>query len=267
MVFDLKKVLYLVILCHFAGVAHAINMPPYEVYPYLADTADKPPVNYMKVVEPGRTGEANASYVVLGISYPRAYQAVAGNYSGDLVIPAYIDGLPVRKINEAAFIECNKLKSVKIPSTVREIGVRAFVDCLQLTNVVFEAGIATIGEAAFSNCVALTTIRFPRTLSSLGARCFQGCIALTDVHFAGNAPRLQVDKSVDKSVLGESIYRTSGYYRRFRVHIDPETYGWISPYEKGVPEKWPVDFGFMQAHETVVEPRTGFVMRVVAADR
>ena len=53
----------------------------------------------------------------------------------------------------------------------------------------------------------------------------------------------------------------------FRVHIDPETYGWISPYEKGVPEKWPVDFGFMQAHETVVEPRTGFVMRVVAADR
>jgi hypothetical protein len=42
------------------------------------------------------------------------------------VIPAYIDGLPVRKIKEAGFLACQSLRSVRIPSTVREIDARAF---------------------------------------------------------------------------------------------------------------------------------------------
>ena len=54
----------------------AMTDPPYDLYGYLADATDNPPLNYMKVCEPGRTGETNASYVVLGISYPRTYQAV-----------------------------------------------------------------------------------------------------------------------------------------------------------------------------------------------
>ena len=255
-------------LCVFLLVllARAYEMPPYEVYPYLADGTDNPPLNYMKVVEPGRSGESSASYVVLGISYPRTYQAVAGNYAGDLVVPAYIDGLPVRKINEAAFIECNNLKSIRIPSTVREIGNRAFVDCLSLTNIVFEAGVSRIGDCAFSNCVSLAEIRFPKTLLRLGARCFHGCISLTDVYFEGNAPRLTVSDMADKSAMGEMIFRNYGYYERFKVHIRKDTYGWIAPYVKGVPEKWPVDYGYMQAHETVAEDgggtsagETGFV--------
>ena len=254
----------IVVLLPVAGAA--ITNPPYDLYGYLADSTDNPPLNYMKVCEPGRTEEANASYVVLGISYPRTYQAVNGNYSGDLVVPAYIDGLPVRKVNEAAFIECSSLRSVRFPHTLREIGARAFVDCLQLTNVTFEAGITTIGDSAFSNCVSLASITFPKSLSRLGARCFQGCVALTDVYFLGNAPRLVALPMTDKSGLGESIYRQWGYYERFKVHINRNTYGWISPYEKGVPEKWPVDYGYMQAHETVEESgggtqaaETGFV--------
>ena len=244
----------------------AMTNPPYDLYGYLADATDNPPLNYMKVCEPGRTGEANASYVVLGISYPRTYQAVSGSYNGDLVVPAYIDGLPVRKVNEAAFIECSSLRSVRFPHTLREIGARAFVDCLQLTNVTFETGIATIGDFAFSNCVSLASITFPKSLSRLGARCFQGCIALEDVYFLGNAPRLKIPSMTDKSGLGESIFRNYGYYERFKVHINRNTMGWIAPYVKGVPEKWPVDYGYMQAHETVEESgggtlaeETGFV--------
>ena len=249
--------------------AAAMTYPPYDLYPYLADSTDNPPLNYTKVCEPGRTGEANATYVVLGTWFPRAYQAVSTAFSGDLTIPAYIDGLPVRKINEAAFITCTNLRSVKIPSTVREIGPRAFSDCWNLTNITFasDSGLTTVGEGAFTNCTGLTSITFPKTLSRLGVNCFHGCINLTDVHFLGNAPRLVVPEVTDKSVLGEMIFRNSGYYERFKVHINKNTYGWISPYEKGVPEKWPVDFGYMQAHETVAEDgdeapaeATGFVV-------
>ena len=118
----------------------------------------------------------------------------------------------------------------------------------------FAVGVSTIGDAAFSNCVSLTSITFPKTLSRLGAKCFQGCIELKDVYFLGNAPRLNTSGTADKSYLGESIFRQWGYNERFKVHINSNTYGWIAPYEKGVPEKWPVDFGFMQAHRTVAEP-------------
>lgn len=236
--------------------ASAISKPPYDLYPYVADATDDPPINYMKVVEPGRTGEANASYVVLGISYPRTFQAVGCDYDGDLTVPAYVDGLPVRKVNAAGFLACTKLKSVRLPSTVREIGERAFSDCYSLTNVTFEGGVSAIGDGAFSNCVSLTSIRFPKTLSRLGAGCFQGCVALKDVYFDGNAPRLAAAGS-DKSPLGEAIFRTTGYCERFRVHVNRGTSGWIAPYVKGVPEKWPVDYGYMQAHETVAEDGDG----------
>ena len=74
-----------------AATAAATVYPPYDLYPYLADSTDNPPLNYTKVCEPGRTGEANASYVALGIWFPRAYPALANTgYSGNLTIPANV---------------------------------------------------------------------------------------------------------------------------------------------------------------------------------
>lgn len=76
----------------------------------------------------------------------------------------------------------------------------------------------------------------------------------------GNGPRLaeaEAGWAGEKSFLGEGIFRQTGYNPRFRVHVDPATSGWIAPGVKGVPEKWPVDFGYMQAHETVAEPGGG----------
>ena len=246
--------------------AAAMSYPPYDIY--TGTTSGTPQLNYTKVCEPGRMGEANASYVILGSYYPSRPALVNTAYEGEVEIPAHIDGLPVRKINDAAFIACQKIGSVKIPATVREIGARAFSDCWNLSNITFaaESGLTTIGDSAFTNCISLTSITFPKLLSRLGAGCFQGCAQLTDVHFLGNAPRLVIPSMTDKSGIGEMIFRNYGYYERFKVHIRKGTYGWIAPYVKGVPEKWPVDYGYMQAHETVAEDggathaeETGFV--------
>lgn len=259
----MKRLVVKVTTAVLPTVAFAMTYPPYEIY--TGTTAGNPQLTYTKMCEPGRQGEGNASYVILGAYYP-SRAAVATGYDGDVIIPSFIDGLPVRKINEAAFIACTKLRGVKIPATVREVGARAFSDCWLLTNVTFEAGVATIGDSAFSNCASLVSITFPKTLSRMGAGCFQGCASLTDVYFLGNAPRLTLPAVTDKSGLGEMIFRNYGYSERFRVHIRRNTYGWIAPYAKGVPEKWPVDYGYMQAHETVAEEdggtmaeETGFV--------
>ena len=238
-------------------VAASYTIPPYEYH--TGTTSGTPALNYTKVCEPGRTGEANATYVVLGHCYPARPALSNTGYEGKVVIPATIGGLPVRKINDAAFIMCQHITSVQIPATVREIGARAFSDCWELESITFAdgSGLTTVGDAAFTNCISLTSITFPKTLSRLGAGCFQGCASLTDVYFLGNAPRLVIPSMTEKSGLGEMIFRNYGYYERFKVHINRNTYGWISPYEKGVPEKWPVDYGYMQAHETVAEGPSG----------
>lgn len=266
---NLVKSIFTAVVVMTAASAAALTYPPYEYY--ASTTSGTPALNYTKVCEPGRSGEANATYVVLGHCYPARPALSNTGYEGKVVIPGEIGGLPVRKINDAAFIVCQKITEVEIPATVREIGARAFSDCWNLTNITFAAGsgLATIGEGAFTNCISLTSITFPKTLSRLGAGCFQGCVSLTDVYFKGNAPRLVIPSMTEKSGLGEMIFRNYGYYERFKVHINRNTYGWISPYEKGVPEKWPVDFGYMQAHETVAEDgaetpaeATGFVVVV-----
>ena len=241
-----------------AATAAATVYPPYDFYPYLADSTDNPPLNYTKVCEPGRTGEANASYVALGIWFPRAYPALANTgYSGNLTIPAYIDSLPVRKIKEAGFLTCQSLKSVRIPSTMREIDARAFCWCTSLTNVIFEEGVQSIGAFTFSNCYNLVSVTFPASLSHLGEGCFEKCDSLRHVYFRGNAPLVDRPGDPAKSCLGEPWYNAGGPYERLKVHINKNTYGWIAPYQKGVPEKWPVDFGYMQAHETVAEDGSG----------
>ena len=107
-----------------ARVAMAINDPPYYLFPYEPDATDKPPLYYTKVCPVGKTEEKDAEYVVIGVWFPRRYQGVAPNYSGALVIPEKIDGLPVRKIMPEAFSVCQSLTSVHIPATVREMDER-----------------------------------------------------------------------------------------------------------------------------------------------
>ena len=55
--------------------------------------------------------------------------------SGDLVIPETVEGLTVTAISTAAFENCDKLTSVKIPNTVTTIWSEAFKDCYNLQSV------------------------------------------------------------------------------------------------------------------------------------
>ena len=157
-----------------AATAVAFTYPPYEYY--TGTTSDTPTLNYTKVCEPGRSGEENASYVVLGLCYPSRPALSNTSYEGEVVIPATIDGLPVRKINDAAFIVCQKITSVQIPATVREIGARAFSDCWKLESITFASGsgLTTVGDAAFTNCLSLSSITFPENAFPFGRRMFPG---------------------------------------------------------------------------------------------
>lgn len=68
----------------------------------------------------------------------------------ELTIPGEIDGLPVTKIKEYAFVNHTRLRSVSIPESVQEIGSYAFVDCNRLETVTVPDTVQDVGWGVFS---------------------------------------------------------------------------------------------------------------------
>ena len=132
------------------------------------------------------------------------------------VIPEKIFGKPVTSIGYGAFMDCEKLKRVKIPSSITSISWYAFDDCnslervdisdigawcnirfsLQSTNplsyaknlylngklvtdLVIPNSVTEIGEYAFYGCESLTSVKIPNSVTSIGKNAFYNCTNLT----------------------------------------------------------------------------------------
>ena len=140
-----------------------------------------------------------------------------GTIEGTLEIPAEIDGLPVTRVEDDAFIKQNQLVEVVIPASVIEIGSTAFHDCenLQVFTVAEENPVYCvkngllldkgekvlircpsgrygevtdipntvflISDAAFADCSSLSKIELPVSVLSIGAMAFSNCQSLSEV--------------------------------------------------------------------------------------
>ena len=101
--------------------------------------------------------------------------------TGDLVIPAIYQGLPVTAIGKWALAYCNNLTSVTIPESVTTIGDYSFKECDALTSITISRGVISIGHYAFLACYALTDVIISDTVTTIGTYAFKDCDKLTSI--------------------------------------------------------------------------------------
>lgn len=85
----------------------------------------------------------------------------------------------IKKIDDAAFADNEKLSDINIPDSVTYIGARAFEVCKSLEKITLPEGLKTIGDQAFTWCQSLTSVTIPASVSSIGEKAFFNCGTIT----------------------------------------------------------------------------------------
>ncbi len=101
-----------------------------------------------------------------------------------VVIPAEVNGLPVKEIGREVFYQFTTLESVEIPDSVTVIEKFAFDSCYNLKEIEFPDSLTYIGHYAFNYCISLTSIKIPNSVTFLGIGAFGYCFNLTGVEMS-----------------------------------------------------------------------------------
>ena len=109
---------------------------------------------------------------------------------GNLTIADKLGGYPVTKIEEEAFYNCTKLKSVTIPDSVTVIGKDAFEKCSSLTSVTLPNKLTRIETGVFQDCSSLTSITIPNGVTIIRFMAFSNCSSLTSITIPGSVTEI-----------------------------------------------------------------------------
>lgn len=108
--------------------------------------------------------------------------------SGDLVIPAIIDGMPVVSIGGNVFANCSRLSSVTIPASVTMIGANAFAGAFRVTRITFLGNAPILGTNALAGVDSKAVVSIPYTATGYGITFGGRSVMLQPVEFGGLVP-------------------------------------------------------------------------------
>lgn len=120
---------------------------------------------------PSTRNDASYKYVIYNGDY---LKSVPETFEGDFIVENGTE-----KIGKWAFMNCNKIASIRMPDSVVEIEKEAFSQCHNLNSIVLSANLRVIGDNAFEDCRNLRSITLPYSLTKVGKNAFNGCSKLT----------------------------------------------------------------------------------------
>ena len=103
----------------------------------------------------------------------------------EIVIPAELDGCPVKTIEQMVFNGTN-ITSITIPNSVTSISRDAFSGCSKLISVTLSDQLTTIDNYVFSGCSSLSSITIPSSVTTIGESAFNGCSSLKAITIPKN---------------------------------------------------------------------------------
>ena len=110
-------------------------------------------------------------------------------------------------IGEYAFIFCDNLISVSLPSSIKEIGEKAFYGS-GIVSIDIPEGVEEISESAFDVCESLKKVILPNSIKIIRHRAFYYCEKLEEINFPEGLEKIE-SSAFTRSSLKEIILPNS----------------------------------------------------------
>ena len=181
--------------------------------------------------------------LILSLDEERNFYTIIGcnNDSSEVIVPKRINDICIKKIDEYAFSDCEKLTKVIFPeyndlefangNCIQEIGEYAFSNCKLLEEINIPNTVLTIDRGAFSRCSSLKKCFF-NSNAFVGPYAFYECVLLEEVSMVSNVsegvfsscqslPYFPVNDSVDyiSEEAFENCYKLENIKISFQVKV------------------------------------------------
>lgn len=123
----------------------------------------------------------------------------------------------LKTIDAEAFLECEDLKSIRIPDSVEQIGDGVFTYCSALEEITLSKNLKEIPEDAFIDCHKLKSIQLPSKIKTIGYGAFMRCSSLTEVAIPASVKIIKPIAFAECTALKEVTFSKNSRLKRIRI--------------------------------------------------
>ncbi len=103
----------------------------------------------------------------------------------------------IEKIEQFAFMKCEKLESITFPTSLIEVENSAFAQCTSITEIVLPESVKTLDDMAFFKCTGVKKLVLPASLENIGSFVFAGISNHYVTAPAGSAAEKYVQENME----------------------------------------------------------------------
>ena len=130
-----------------------------------------------------------------------------------------------------AFMNCNGLKTIILPSSATMIGAKAFSGCSSLSSLTIPNGVKKIGDEAFHYAI-FSSITIPASVTEMGEDMFYGCTNLRSItfidsqnwyYYRSSSPENLTAYNASSSSSNATFFRTGDGRYKLWIKVVPES--------------------------------------------